>query len=50
MMKTSQHETSLHSTPFIVASEAMRKFMAMVERVAQRGGNVLIVGETGTGK
>jgi transcriptional regulator with PAS, ATPase and Fis domain len=35
---------------FIVASEVMRKFMAMVERVARHVGTVLIVGETGTGK
>src|SRR5208283_328110 len=35
---------------FIVASEVMRKFMGMVERVARHVGTVLIVGETGTGK
>jgi transcriptional regulator with AAA-type ATPase domain len=35
---------------FIVASEVMRKFMGMVERVARHAGTVLIVGETGTGK
>ena len=36
--------------PFIVASEAMRKFMAMVDRVARHVGSVLILGETGAGK
>jgi len=35
---------------FIVASDVMRKFMGMVERVARHTGNVLIIGETGTGK
>ena len=35
---------------FIVASDVMRKFMTMVERVARQAGTVLIVGETGTGK
>jgi transcriptional regulator with AAA-type ATPase domain len=35
---------------FIVASEVMQKFMAMVERVARHMGTVLIFGETGTGK
>jgi len=35
---------------FVVASEVMRKFMTMVERVARHIGTVLIVGETGTGK
>jgi len=35
---------------FIVASDTMRKFMAMVERVARHVGSVLILGETGTGK
>jgi DNA-binding NtrC family response regulator len=35
---------------FIVESEVMRRFMAMVERVASHSGNVLIIGETGTGK
>ena len=40
----------VHDTQFIVASEVMRKFMCMVERVARHGGTVLIVGETGTGK
>ena len=33
-----------------MASEVMRKFMTMVERVARHVGTVLIVGETGTGK
>jgi DNA-binding NtrC family response regulator len=36
--------------PFIVASDVMRKFMGMVERVARHVGTVLIIGETGTGK
>jgi DNA-binding NtrC family response regulator len=40
----------LPSTPFIVASEVMRKFMTMVERVGRHVGAVLIMGETGTGK
>jgi transcriptional regulator with AAA-type ATPase domain len=35
---------------FIVASDTMRKFMSMVERVARHVGSVLILGETGTGK
>jgi transcriptional regulator with PAS, ATPase and Fis domain len=39
-----------HGGQFIVASEVMRKFMDMVERVARHVGTVLIVGETGTGK
>jgi len=40
----------LQSAPFIVASDVMRKFMGMVERVARHSGTVLIFGETGTGK
>jgi transcriptional regulator with PAS, ATPase and Fis domain len=40
----------IKGTDFIVASEVMRKFMLMVERVAHHIGSVLIVGETGTGK
>src|SRR5271165_4304831 len=39
-----------HEPQFIVASEFMHKFMAMVERVARHVGTVLIIGETGTGK
>jgi len=39
-----------HGAEFIVASDVMRKFMLMVERVAHHVGSVLIVGETGTGK
>lgn len=39
-----------HGTQFIVASEVMRKFIGMAERVAKHVGTVLIVGETGTGK
>lgn len=35
---------------FIIASDVMRKFMAMVERVARHVGTVLIIGETGAGK
>jgi two-component system, NtrC family, response regulator AtoC len=37
-------------TPFIVASEVMRKFMGMIDRVARHVGTALVVGETGTGK
>jgi DNA-binding NtrC family response regulator len=37
-------------TQFVVASEVMRKFIGMAERVAKHVGTVLIVGETGTGK
>jgi transcriptional regulator with AAA-type ATPase domain len=37
-------------TEFIVASEIMRKFMAMAQRVACHMGTVLVIGETGTGK
>ena len=43
-------ESAFHDAEFIVASEVMTKFMAMVERVARHVGTVLIVGETGTGK
>jgi len=50
-MSTVATSTSpLPSTPFIVASEVMRKFMTMVERVGRHVGAVLIMGETGTGK
>jgi transcriptional regulator with AAA-type ATPase domain len=41
---------SINGTHFIVASEVMRKFMGMLERVARHVGTVLIIGETGTGK
>src|SRR5476651_1705155 len=37
-------------TEFIIASEIMRKFMAMAQRVACHMGTVLVIGETGTGK
>ena len=37
-------------TQFVVASDVMRKFIGMAERVAKHVGTVLIVGETGTGK
>ena len=40
----------LPGTQFIVASDVMRKFVAMAERVARHVGTVLISGETGTGK
>jgi two-component system, NtrC family, response regulator AtoC len=43
-------DNPVHGSQFIVASEVMRKFMGMVERVARHLGTVLIVGETGTGK
>src|SRR5215475_10780496 len=40
----------VNGTHSIVASEVMRRFMTMVERVARHVGTVLIIGETGTGK
>jgi len=43
-------ENPADGSRFIVASDTMRKFMAMVERVARHVGSVLILGETGTGK
>ena len=49
-MPTFTTSNPVHDTQFIVASEVMRKFMDMVERVACHVGTVLIVGETGTGK
>jgi transcriptional regulator with AAA-type ATPase domain len=44
------YQNPTHHEDFIVASDVMRKFMGMVERVARHTGTVLIVGETGTGK
>jgi transcriptional regulator with PAS, ATPase and Fis domain len=41
---------SVRGKQLIVASEVMRKFMGMAERVARHVGTVLIIGETGTGK
>jgi transcriptional regulator with PAS, ATPase and Fis domain len=41
---------SVRGKEFIVASDVMRKFMGMAERVARHVGTVLIIGETGTGK
>src|ERR1700677_1129127 len=43
-------QREIHGTKFIVASGAMQRFMAMVERVAGHTETVLITGETGTGK
>jgi transcriptional regulator with PAS, ATPase and Fis domain len=43
-------QNASHGADFIIASDVMRKFMHMVERVAHHVGSVLIVGETGTGK
>ena len=45
---TSNH--SHRTAEFIVASDVMRTFMGMVERVARNVATVLILGETGTGK
>jgi transcriptional regulator with GAF, ATPase, and Fis domain len=36
--------------PAIIASEPMRRLMAMVERVAHSSATVLITGESGSGK
>jgi transcriptional regulator with PAS, ATPase and Fis domain len=43
-------QREIHGTKFIVASGAMQRFMAMVERVAGHTETVLITGETGSGK
>jgi len=43
-------QREIHGTAFIMASPAMQRFMAMVERVAGHTETVLITGETGTGK
>ena len=40
----------IDDTEFILASPAMHKFMALVDRVATHTETVLITGETGTGK
>jgi len=40
----------IDETEFILASPAMHKFIAMVDRVAEHTETVLITGETGTGK
>ena len=40
----------IDDTEFILASPAMHKFMALVDRVASHSETVLITGETGTGK
>jgi two-component system NtrC family response regulator len=45
-----QREREIHGTKFIVASGAMQRFMALVERVAGHTETVLITGETGSGK
>jgi DNA-binding NtrC family response regulator len=49
-MTTVASSNAVHSAPFIVASDIMRKFMGMVDRVASHQGAVLILGETGSGK
>ncbi len=49
-MTTVANSNPLQCTPFIVASEIMRRFMGMVDRVATHMGTVLILGETGSGK
>ena len=36
--------------PAVIASEPMRRLMAMVERVARSNATVLITGESGSGK
>jgi Nif-specific regulatory protein len=43
-------QREIYGTKFIVASGAMQRFMAMVERVAGHTETVLITGETGSGK
>jgi transcriptional regulator with PAS, ATPase and Fis domain len=40
----------VHDMDLVVCSEAMRRLMSMVERVARGNAAVLITGETGTGK
>ncbi len=50
MTASATFASSAQIPSFIVASEVMRKFMGMVERVARHSGTVLIFGETGTGK
>ena len=40
----------IDGTQFLIASQMMRKFMGMVDRVAGHTETVLVTGETGTGK
>src|SRR5579862_7150773 len=41
---------TVNGAEFVVASDVMRKFVSMVERVARHVGTILILGETGAGK
>lgn len=49
-MKPADEMQLVDGTKAVVCSEAMRKLMAMVARVARHDAAVLIVGETGSGK
>src|SRR5262245_11466140 len=42
--------TSFLGMPAVVASDAMRTLLSKVERVAKSNANVLIMGESGSGK